>query len=185
MVLTHSEQVTLGSEAPDFSLPATDGRTITRREAKGRNGLLVMFICNHCPYVKIIKQELTRMAGGYQHKGIGVVAINSNDPVRYPDDDLPAMRKDVKDFHYTFPYCQDLTQEVARAYRASCTPEFFLYDKDLKLVYHGQFDSARPNNGVQPSGADLRAAIDALLEGKQIPAEDQVPSMGCNIKWRE
>lgn len=183
MALTYSEAVELGSEAPDFELQATDGRTIRRRDFNGRKGFLAMFICNHCPYVKLIKQELARFGGEYEHKGIGIIAINSNDPVKYPEDSIENMRRDVKDFHYTFPYCQDLTQEVAKKYKAACTPDFFLYDADFKLVYHGQFDNSRPNTGVPVSGRDMRAACDALLEGREMP-KDPMPSMGCNIKWR-
>src|SRR5271163_3020279 len=145
--------------------------------------LFVMFICNHCPFVKHLRQHLAGLCKEYQQKGVGVVGINSNDPVNYPEDSFAKMVDEVRNFGYTFPYLQDETQQVARAYQATCTPDFFLYDKGHKLVYRGQYDGSRPDSGKPITGADLKAALDAVLAGKPVAAE-QRPSVGCNIKWK-
>jgi peroxiredoxin len=175
----------LGTEAPDFALqePAT-GETVARDDFADHDGLLVVFLCNHCPFVIHIREELRDIAEEYQGKGLAVVGINANDPTTHPADSPDAMAREVADVGYTFPYLFDGTQEVAKAYGAACTPDFFLYDADLRLVYRGQFDGSRPSNGVPVTGADLRAAADAVLEGRKPDPEGQVASVGCNIKWR-
>ncbi len=184
MARTPSTMLDLGTEAPDFCLPEpASGKTVCRDDFKGKKGLLVMFISNHCPYVKHIADELARFAKEYQDKGLGIVAINANDVENYPDDAPEKMVDEVKARGYTFPYLFDESQEVAKAYQAACTPDFFLFDGDFKLVYRGQFDDARPRNDEPVTGKDLRAAADALLAGRPIP-EDQKPSLGCNIKWK-
>jgi peroxiredoxin len=182
VVLTPSTMVALGSTAPDFALPDTEGRTVRRRDFDGKP-LLVIFLCNHCPYVKHIANDLAQIAAKYQDKGVAVVGINSNDPARYPDDSPEAMKVEQRRRGYTFPYLFDASQDVARAYDAACTPDFFLYGKDGRLAYRGQFDDSRPGNGKPITGADLTAAVDAVLAGKA-PPPTQKPSMGCNIKWR-
>jgi len=180
MALTPSNDLPLGTPAPAFSLPDVAGKTHTLADFSGP--ILVVFICNHCPFVKHLKKEFAQFAREYTAKGLGVIAICSNDEKEYPEDSLANMGKDAKTFGYVFPYIQDRSQSVARAYRAACTPDFFLYDRDHKLFYHGQFDDSRPNNGKPVTGADLRAAADAVLKGDQPPAK-QTPSIGCNIKW--
>lgn len=183
MVLTPSAMLPLGTEAPDFALPnVVDGRTISRDMFRNHAGLLVMFICNHCPYVKHIRPELARIGREYQPQ-LGIVAISSNDVEHYPDDSPKLMLDEAEQHGYSFPYCFDETQEVAKAFRAACTPDFFLFDAMLKLVYRGQLDASRPGNDQPLDGRDLRAAMDALLHGRPIP-QDQKPSMGCNIKWK-
>ena len=184
MARTPSTMIDLGTEAPDFCLPEpATGKTVCRDDFKGKKGLLVMFISNHCPYVKHIADELARFAKEYQDRGLGIVAINANDVENYPDDAPEKMIEEVKARGYTFPYLFDESQEVAKAYQAACTPDFFLFDADFKLVYRGQFDDARPRNDEPVTGKDLRAAADALLAGRPIP-EEQKPSLGCNIKWK-
>ncbi len=184
MARTPSTMIDLGTEAPDFCLPEpATGKTVCRDDFKGKKGLLVMFISNHCPYVKHIADELARFAEEYQDRGLGIVAINANDVENYPDDAPEKMIEEVKARGYTFPYLFDESQKVAKAYQAACTPDFFLFDGDFKLVYRGQFDDARPRNDEPVTGKDLRAAADALLAGRPIP-EDQKPSLGCNIKWK-
>lgn len=173
----------LGAKAPDFALPDTEGRIVRLSDFDGAPALLVIFLCNHCPYVKHIADTLAKFAKEYQEKGVAIVAINSNDVQSYPDDSPEKMREEVKLRGYTFPYLYDETQEVAKAYRAACTPDFFLFDKDRRLVYRGQFDDSRPGNGIPVTGKDLRAALDALLAGKPV-SPDQKPSLGCNIKWK-
>jgi peroxiredoxin len=175
--------LSLGEKAPDFALPDTEGRVVRLSDFDGAPALLVIFMCNHCPYVKHIADELARFAKEYQAKGVAIVGINSNDVANYPDDSPEKMREEVKLRGYTFPYLYDETQEVAKAYRAACTPDFFLFDKEHRLVYRGQFDDSRPSNGVPVTGKDLRAALDAVLSGKPVPP-DQKPSLGCNIKWK-
>jgi len=175
--------LSLGAKAPDFALPDTEGRVVRLSDFDGAPALLVIFMCNHCPYVKHIADELARFAREYQAKGVAIVGINSNDVANYPDDSPEKMREEVKLRGYTFPYLYDETQEVAKAYRAACTPDFFLFDKEHRLVYRGQFDDSRPSNGVPVTGKDLRAALDAVLSGKPVPP-DQKPSLGCNIKWK-
>jgi peroxiredoxin len=183
MAVTPSTMPALGTPAPDFSLPDTEGRTVRLADFRDRPGLLVIFMCNHCPFVQHLRKDLAQFGREYGEKGLAVVGINSNDIAGYPDDNPEKMKQEVKSVGYTFPYLFDGTQEVARAYRAACTPDFFLYDRDRKLVYRGQFDASRPGNGIAVTGADLRAAADALLGGDQVP-EDQKPSVGCNIKWK-
>jgi peroxiredoxin len=183
MSLTPSTMLPLGTPALDFSLPDTDGRIVTLSDFKDAPALLVIFMCNHCPYVQHVRAELARMCRDFQARGVAVVGINSNDVTDYPDDSPDRMREEVVDAGYTFPYLYDESQEVAQAYEAACTPDFFLFDKQRRLVYRGQMDDSRPGNGKPVTGADLRAAVNALLTGRPIP-EDQRPSMGCNIKWK-
>jgi peroxiredoxin len=183
MAAVNSTMLELETPAPDFKLPDTDGEIVSLSDFKGKKGLLVMFISNHCPYVKLIKEELSRFGKEYQSKGLGIVAIGSNDVENYPDDSPEKMAEDAKEFGYTFPYLYDETQEVAKAYRAACTPDFFLFDGDMKLAYRGQFDDSRPNNGKKVTGKDLREAADRVLTGEEVPKE-QIPSIGCNIKWK-
>jgi peroxiredoxin len=173
----------LGTKAPGFSLPNVDGRTVSLDDFKGAKATLVMFICNHCPYVKHVAPELARLARDYRERGVAVVAISSNDVATHPDDSPEKMAQEVKSRGYTFPYLYDETQKVAHAYRAACTPDFYVFDKDLKLAYRGQLDDSRPDSGIPLSGKDLRAALDAVLSGKPAPTE-QKPSIGCNIKWK-
>ena len=183
MARTLSTMLELGTTAPDFSLTNYSGGSVCRDDFQGKEGLLVIFVCNHCPYVLHINHELAKFASEYQARGLAVVAISSNDVDNYPDDSPDKMIDIVKKYNYTFPYLYDETQEVAKAYKAACTPDLFLFDKDLKLAYRGQFDASRPKNDVPVTGEDLRAAADALLTGEPVPAE-QKPSMGCNIKWK-
>ncbi len=183
MVQTASTMLPLGTEAPNFSLPTPDGRYVTRDDVAGSMGLLVMFICNHCPYVIHVRDQLAKIGHDYAPKGIGIVAISSNDIENYPDDRPEKMAEMAKECGFNFPYLYDAVQDVARAYSAACTPDFFLFDGALKLVYRGQLDGSRPKNDVPVTGGDLRAALDALLSGARIP-DDQIPSLGCNIKWK-
>lgn len=173
----------LGTPAPVFSLPDTEGHYVSLGDFNEARGLLVMFICNHCPYVKLIRQELAAVGREYSPKGIALVAISANDAGKYPADSPENMAEEARSAGYTFPYLYDETQEVAHAYGAACTPDFFLYDQSLKLVYRGQFDGARPDNGRPVTGRDLRTALDCLLKGTPI-ATNQQPSIGCNIKWK-
>jgi peroxiredoxin len=183
MALTPSTMLPLGTPAPAFRLPDTDGKLVSLDDFRDAPALLVGFICNHCPYVKHIRHELAKLAREYQQKGVAVVGINSNDAVNYPDDRPEMMAREKAEVGYTFPYLYDETQAVARAYRAACTPDFYVFDKDRKLVYRGQFDGSRPGNQTPVTGKDLRAALDAVLAGRPV-GDDQRPSMGCNIKWR-
>jgi peroxiredoxin len=174
----------LGTLAPDFSLPdVLSGKTVSRDGAKGAGGLLVMFLCVHCPFVKYIEQGIARFAGDYAGQGLGIVGISSNDAVAFPDDSPEGMRAQAKRLGFTFPYLYDESQQVARAYEAACTPDFFLYDRDLRLVYRGQFDASRPSLTVPVTGSDLRRAVEALLAGKP-PLDEQHASLGCGIKWK-
>ena len=173
----------LGTAAPDFKLPDTSGKTVSLADFKDKPALLVLFICNHCPYVKHIRTGLAQLARDYLPKGAAIVAINSNDVANYPEDSPAKMKEEVKSAGYAFPYLYDESQAVAKAYRAACTPDIYLFDKNRKLVYRGQFDDSRPGNGVPVTGKDLRAALDAVLAGKPVPP-DQKASMGCNIKWK-
>ncbi len=182
MALTPSNPVALGSAAIDFQLPDATGKLYALADVVGQKGLLVAFICNHCPFVKIIKTELACLGRDVSAQKIGMVAINANDSVTYPDDSPAQMLKDAQAFNYPFPYLIDETQQVARAYQAACTPDFFLYNAQLQLVYHGQFDDARPGNGIVVTGIDLRSAIQVLLQGKT--SSQMKPSLGCNIKWK-
>jgi peroxiredoxin len=173
----------LGTKAPPFKLPSTDGKMVSLDDLKDAPALLVMFICNHCPYVKHIRHALAQLGRDYQPRGLAIVAINSNDTSTYPEDSPLKMVDEKRALGYTFPYLYDETQEVAKAYHAACTPDFFLFDRDRKLVYRGQFDDSRPGNNVPITGTDLRSACDAVLMGNPVP-EKQKPSIGCNIKWR-
>jgi peroxiredoxin len=175
--------VDLGTPAADFQLPDTDGRTVRRDDFSAAPALLVMFICNHCPFVQHIREGLAKFAREYQTKGLAIVAINSNDAESYPDDRPEKMADEKKRFGYVFPYLYDEDQAVAKAYGAACTPDFFLYDRARRLFYRGQFDDSRPDNGRPVSAADLRTAADAVLAGEPAPT-DQRPSIGCNIKWK-
>lgn len=183
MARTPSTMAPLGTPAPDFSLPDPSGRIFTRDDLLGDRGLLVVFLCNHCPFVKHIRHGLAEFARDQAGRGVGIVAISSNDVQRYPADAPGLMAVEAREAGYTFPYLYDATQEVALAYGAACTPDFFLHDGDGKLVYRGQFDGSRPGNDVPVTGADLRRAMDALVEGREI-SPDQIPSVGCNIKWK-
>jgi len=174
--------VPLGTPAPDFSLPNLDGTTVSLAQFEGEP-LLVMFICNHCPFVKHIRTGLASFAYEYSRKGLSIVAINSNDVENYPDDSPEKMKIEASEAGYVFPYLYDETQEVARAYAAACTPDFFLYDRQHRLAYRGQFDDSRPGNDVKVSGDSLRAAADAVIAGRNVEGE-QRPSLGCNIKWK-
>jgi peroxiredoxin len=184
MARTESAMQPLGTQAPDFSLlDVVSGKTIRRDDVKGAAGLLVIFLCVHCPFVKHVEQGIARFAGDYAGQGLGIVGISSNDAASYPDDSPEGMRAQAKRVGFIFPYLYDESQQVARAYEAACTPDFFLYDRDLKLVYRGQFDASRPSISVPVTGNDLRRAVEALLAGKP-PLEEQRPSLGCNIKWK-
>jgi len=173
----------LGTPAPDFALPDVEGRIWSRDDFAQAPGLLVMFICNHCPFVIHVREQLAQLTAEYMERGIGVVGINSNDWSNYPDDSPERMGEEIERHDYLFPYLVDETQLVAQAYKAACTPDFFLFDGDQRLVYRGQLDGSRPGNDVLVTGEDLRAALDALLAGEP-QAERQLPSIGCNIKWR-
>jgi len=183
MAATPSTMKALGTAAPAFRLPDPSGKTHSLDEFRDARALLVMFICNHCPFVKHLRSGLAEFAREYREKGLAIVAINSNDVASHPDDRPEKMAEEARAAGYVFPYLFDETQEVARAYEAACTPDFFLYDRERKLVYRGQFDDSRPSNGKPVTGRDLRAACDAVLAGEPVPAEQQ-PSIGCNIKWK-
>ncbi|GAB4162701.1 MAG: thioredoxin family protein [Winogradskyella sp.] len=184
MALTPSNMLPLGTKAPDFNLLDTkDNQLKSLNELKGDVGTLVMFICNHCPFVIHVNTELVKLANDYKSKGINCIAISSNDVENYPQDGPDKMKIHAEENHYSFPYLYDETQDIAKAYDAACTPDFFLFDKDLKLVYTGQLDGSRPGNDVPVTGKDLRAAMDALLNNQAINT-NQKPSMGCNIKWK-
>ena len=183
MVRTPSTMLPLGTRAPDFALPNVDGRTVTLADAAGPRGTLVMFICNHCPFVKHVADQLAALGRDCLPRGIGVVAISSNDVSSHPADSPEQMVHEAEERGYVFPYLYDETQDVAHAYHAACTPDFFLFDGDCKLAYRGQLDASRPGNDVPVTGADLRAAIDALVAGRPV-ATEQRPSLGCNIKWK-
>lgn len=182
MVRTPSTMLPLGTAAPDFKLMNVDGREVALVDFEGQPALLVMFMCNHCPFVIHVADELARLASEYMARGVAVVGINSNDVSKHPADSPEQMVHEAEARGYQFPYLYDETQEVAHAYRAACTPDFFLFDKNRKLVYRGQLDDSRPGSGVPVTGKDLRAALDAVLAG-EAPAEEQRASLGCNIKW--
>ena len=184
MALTPSQMIPLGTKAPDFSLrDAVSQKFVSLSDYEGKNGLLVMFICNHCPYVKHVAPELAKLGRYYIDKGIGIVAIGSNDVTTHPDDGPEKMRQEAMSRGYEFPYLYDEDQEVAKAYAAACTPDFFLFDDRMKLVYRGQLDDSRPGSNLPVTGKDLRTAIEALLLGNTMPGP-QKPSIGCNIKWK-
>jgi len=175
----------LGTPAPSFLLEdVVTNQRIALDEVRGERGLLVMFICRHCPFVKHVERELAAIGKDFVGKGIGVVAISSNDAETHPDDAPPSLKAQAEKLEFNFPYLYDETQAIARVYQATCTPDFFLFDKDLKLAYRGQLDDSRPGNTIPVTGRDLRLAMDALVEGKPVP-EEQKPSIGCNIKWKE
>lgn len=183
MALTPSTMLKLGTSAPRFRLANTEGRLLSLEDFKDAAALLVVFMCNHCPYVKHIRHGLAAFAREFQLRGLAVVGINANDAAKYPDDSPEKMVDEIAIAGYSFPYLYDETQETAKAYRAACTPDFFLFDKNRKLVYRGQFDDSRPGNNVPLTGKDLRKAVNAVLAGKPVSPE-QKPSIGCNIKWK-
>ncbi|QZZ18946.1 thioredoxin family protein [Leptothermofonsia sichuanensis E412] len=184
MALTPSTMLALGTVAPDFSLPdVVSGETISLASMAGKKALLVMFICQHCPYVKHVKEQLATLGKDYQGSELGIVAISANDVASYPADAPEQLKEMAIALGFTFPFCYDETQEVAKAYTAACTPDFFLFDGERKLVYRGQLDDSRPGNGLPVTGRDLRQAIEATLTGQPI-SPDQKPSIGCNIKWK-
>jgi peroxiredoxin len=183
MVLTPSTMLPLGTPAPNFSLPDPFGKTVSLADFASKPALLVIFMCNHCPYVKHVADGLSALAKEYQARGVGVVAISSNDVGSHPDDAPAKMADEIKLRGYTFPYLYDESQQVAKAYRAACTPDFYVFDAQHKLAYRGQLDASRPNSGVPVTGHDLRAALNEVLAGKPV-ATEQKPSIGCNIKWK-
>lgn len=182
MARTPSTMMPLGTKAPEFSLTNVDGKTVSLSDFSDAPALLVMFICNHCPFVKHVADQLAQLGREYMDRGVAIVAINSNDVASHPADSPEQMVAEVEQRGYTFPYLYDETQEVAKAYRAACTPDFFLFDGKRELVYRGQLDSSRPESGIPVTGEDLRAALDAVLAGEK-PSSEQRPSLGCNIKW--
>lgn len=184
MARTLSTMVALGTRAPDFTLPDTvSGKDLSLESIKGETGTMIMFICNHCPFVKHINTELVKLANEYKSKGIGFVGISSNDIINHPEDSPGLMTQVAKQLKYPFPYLYDESQETAKAYNAACTPDFFIYNKDLHLVYRGQLDDSRPGNEIPVTGKDIRNALDCLINNKPVPRE-QRPSIGCNIKWK-
>ena len=184
MARTPSTMVALGTVAPDFTLTDTvSGKNISLKNVNGEVATIVMFICNHCPFVKHVNAELVKLANDYKDKGIGFVAINANDVINHPDDSPALMRQVAKQLKYPFPYLYDESQDVAKAYDAACTPDFFIYDKELRLVYRGQLDDSRPGNEIPVTGKDIRNALDCLVNDQAVP-ELQRPSIGCNIKWK-
>ncbi len=184
MALTPSTMLPLGTRAPDFKLKdVSSGAVISLSSFSGKKALLVMFICRHCPFVKHIKGELARLGRDYEKKDVGIVAISANDADNYPDDGPDKLKEMAKQLGFTFPFCHDESQEVAKAYTAACTPDFFLFDAARRLVYRGQLDDSRPDNGIPVSGKDLRHALDCVLAGREV-RNVQKPSIGCNIKWK-
>jgi peroxiredoxin len=184
MARTESAMVALGTSAPDFVLKdVVTGHEVSTQALDTPKGMLVMFICRHCPFVKHLEKGLAQLGRDYNGSGVGIVAISSNDAANYPDDAPESLAEQAHTVGFNFPYLYDETQEVARAYGAACTPDFFLFDEGLKLVYRGQFDDSRPGSGIPVTGRDLRAAMDALIAGQPISPE-QHPSLGCNIKWK-
>ena len=185
MARTPSVMTTLGKKAPDFTLYDTvSGNNLSLQNLKGTTGTVIMFICNHCPFVKHVNAQLVQLGNDYKSKGVGFIAISSNDVAGYPQDGPEQMKLVAEELKYPFPYLYDATQEVAKAYQAACTPDFFIFDGNLSLAYRGQLDDSRPGNEKPVTGADIRNALDHLLAGKPVP-EDQKPGIGCNIKWRE
>ncbi|NCF52082.1 redoxin domain-containing protein [Gammaproteobacteria bacterium] len=181
MAAVESQMLALGTLAPAFSLPDPDGNTIQLRD--DADAYLIMFICNHCPFVKHVRAELARLGSDYGPRNVAIYAINSNDATTYPDDGPEAMKIEAKNWGYAFPYLVDSEQTVAKSYRAACTPDFYVFDRDRQLVYRGQLDDSRPSNDAAIDGHDVRAALDATLAGQPV-GEQQKPSIGCNIKWR-
>jgi peroxiredoxin len=183
MVNTPSTMVPLGTQAPSFSLPDTEGKVVSLDDYKGSPALLVVFLCNHCPFVKHVLPQFVELVREYQGRGVGIVGISSNDVTHYPDDAPEKMAELSKSMDFSFPYLYDESQQVAKSYGAACTPDFYLFDKESRLVYRGQMDDSRPGNGRPVTGADLCAAMDAVLDGRPV-SDDQKPSIGCNIKWK-
>jgi peroxiredoxin len=184
MARTLSAMVELATKAPDFLLPDTvSGKQISLDDVRGRTATLVMFICNHCPFVKHINDELVNLANEFKNKGIGFVAISSNDADNYPEDAPELMKEVAEQLHYPFPYLYDKSQEIAKAYQATCTPDFFIFNNKLELVYRGQLDDSRPGNGIPVTGKDIRHALVCLLSNQPV-AKEQRPAIGCNIKWK-
>ena len=184
MVMTPSQMLPLGTEAPAFSLPDPSGRVVSLDDYRDAKALLVVFMCNHCPFVRHIREELARLGRELPARGGAMIGINSNDYHKYPDDSPARMKHEAEVYGYVFPYLVDESQAVAKAYQAACTPDFYLFDEKRRLVYRGQLDESRPSNGKPVTGKDLRAAIDAVLDGREVSPE-QVPSIGCNIKWKD
>lgn len=185
MALTHSQMFPLGATAPGFTLLDTvSGKELSLEQLKSELATVIMFICNHCPYVQHVRSELVRLAKEYQSKNIAFIAISANDAKSYPEDAPDKMRTVAEQLGYSFPFLHDETQEVAKRYEAACTPDFYVFDRDLKCVYRGRFDESRPGNNIPVTGKDLRAALDAILASKPI-SFDQQPSVGCNIKWKK
>ncbi|MFZ1086570.1 MAG: thioredoxin family protein [Terracidiphilus sp.] len=184
MSLTESTMLELGTIAPDFTLnDVVTGKLISRDDFRGEKALLVIFICAHCPYVKHINEGLAKLGKDYASQPMAIVAISSNDAATHPADAPDGLKRQAESYGFVFPYLYDETQAVAHSYKAACTPDFFLFDADFRLVYRGQFDSSRPGNGIPVTGEDIRFAIETVLAGKPVPA-DQRPSIGCNIKWK-
>lgn len=184
MSLTPSTMLNLGTRAPDFDLPdVVSGDTVSLSDFSGSKGLLVMFICRHCPFVKHIQRELAAIGRDYKDRDIGIVAISANNPASHPLDNPKSLKEMAQELGFEFPLCHDASQEVAKAYTAACTPDFFLFDSEMKLAYRGQLDDSRPENGLPVTGSDLRAALEAVLGGTPV-SQDQKPSVGCNIKWK-
>ncbi|HEY9671721.1 MAG TPA: thioredoxin family protein [Waterburya sp.] len=184
MALTPSTMLPLGTKAPNFQLPdVVSGKTISLDTFAGKQALLVMFICRHCPFVKHVQAQLAQLATDYKDSNVGIVAISANDAVNYPNDAPDKLKEMAQDLGFTFPFCYDENQETAKAYTAACTPDFFLFDAECQLVYRGQLDDSRPSNNQPVTGKDLRAALDALLASQSVNP-DQKPSIGCNIKWK-
>jgi thiol-disulfide isomerase/thioredoxin len=181
MAAVESQMLPLGTTAPSFELPDPDGKVHSLQD--GADAYLVMFICNHCPFVKHVREELARIGRDYSARNVAIYAINSNDVATHPGDSPEKMKEEAAEWGYVFPYLYDASQEVAKAYRAACTPDFFLFDAGRRLVYRGQLDDSRPSNDMPVDGHDLRAALDAVLEGKPV-SQSQKASIGCNIKWR-
>ncbi|WP_026839433.1 thioredoxin family protein [Gillisia sp. JM1] len=185
MSLTPSKMIPLDTKAPDFNLPdAVTSNRYNLSELKGEKGTVIMFLSNHCPFVKHVNDEIVRVANDYRVTGFSFIAIMSNNVEAYPEDHPDLMLKAAIKYHYPFPYLYDHTQEVAKAYDAACTPDFYLFNSELKLIYRGQLDNSRPGNGIPANGRDLREALDAVLSNNQVPAP-QKPSIGCNIKWKK
>ena len=184
MARTPSVMIPLGSKASEFQLPDTkSGSSVSLNKSKGEKATVLMFICNHCPFVKHVNPELIRMANDYSNKGVSFIAISANDVAQYPDDGPDTMKKIAIELKYPFPYLYDESQDVAKAYQAACTPDFFIYDKDLKLAYRGQLDSSRPGNDIPLTGSNMRGALENIVNNKPV-SENQIPSIGCNIKWK-
>lgn len=183
MVMTASTMLSLGTAAPDFSLPDTNNNVVSLADFKDAPALLIIFMCNHCPFVKYVLDKMTELVKEYQAKGVAVVGVNSNDVANFPEDSPKMMARAAQEKGFTFPYLFDEDQSVAKAYQAACTPDFFLFDKERNLVYRGQMDDSRPSSNIPLTGTDLTAAVDAVLEDTAVPKE-QKPSMGCNIKWK-